>query len=43
MKKVILKAIAKAAEKSITVSNRTACFGFSYQPKAPKNIKNFKK
>ena len=43
MKKLILKAIATAAEKSISTANKTACFGWSYQPKAPKNIKNFKK
>lgn len=43
MKKTILKVMAKAAEKSIATSNRTACCGFTYQPKAPKNIKNFKK
>ena len=43
MKKAILKVMARAAEKSIIVANKTACCGFSYQPKAPKDIKNFKK
>ena len=43
MKKAILKVMAKAAEKSIVTANRTACSGFTYQPKAPKDIKNFKK
>lgn len=43
MKKAILKVMAKAAEKSIIAANKTACSGFSYQPKAPKDIKNFKK
>lgn len=43
MKKLIMKAIAVMAEKSITTANKTACLGWSYQPKAPKNIKNFKK
>lgn len=43
MKKAILKVMAKVAEKSIITANKTACCGFSYQPKAPKDIKNFKK
>lgn len=43
MKKLLMKAMAVMAEKSITTANKTACFGWSYQPKAPKNIKNFKK
>lgn len=43
MKKTILKVMANAAEKSIETSNRTAYTGFTYQPKASKNIKNFKK
>lgn len=43
MKKTILKTMATVAEKSIATANRTACLAFTYQPKAPKNIKNFKK
>lgn len=43
MKKLIMKAMAVMAEKSIAAANRTACCGWSYQPKAPKNIKSFKK
>ena len=43
MKKLVMKAIAAMAEKSIATANRTTCTGWSYQPKAPKNIKNFKK
>ena len=43
MKKLVMKAIAAMAEKSIATANKTACLGWSYQPKAPKNIKNFKK
>ncbi len=43
MKKMILKALAKAAEKSIATANKTTCTFMSYQPKAPANIKNFKK
>lgn len=43
MKNLILKVMAKAAEKSIATANKTACCGFTYQPKAPKDIKNFKK
>ncbi len=43
MKNVVLKVIAKIAEKSIKTSNNTACVGWTYQPKIPKGIKNFKK
>ena len=43
MKKIAMKAIATMAEKSIIKANKTACWFLSYQPKAPKNIKNFKK
>ena len=43
MKSQILKAVAKMAEKTIIASNNTACCAWSYQPKAPANIKNFKK
>lgn len=42
MTKALLKALAFAAEKNIARSNNTACFGLSYQPKAPANIKKFK-
>ena len=43
MKKTILKAMAAMAEKSIAKANSSTCFYFSYQPKAPLNIKSFKK
>ncbi len=43
MKKKILKAISKLAEKSIKKSNSTACYGWTYQPKEPNGIKNFGK
>ncbi len=43
MKNAILKIIAKAAEKSIKSANNKTCEAWSYQPVAPKNIKNFKK
>lgn len=43
MKRFVMKAIAAMAEKSIATANKTVCCGWSYQPKAPKNIKNFKK
>lgn len=43
MKKLLMKAITTMAEKSIVTANKTACLAWSYQPKAPKNIKNFKK
>lgn len=39
----ILKVIARIAEKNIAISNNTACGFMSFQPKVPKNIKNFKK
>ena len=39
----IWKLIALIAEANITISNNTACGFVSYQPKVPKNIKNFKK
>ena len=39
----ILKVIARIAETNIAISNNTACGFWSYQPKVPKNIKNFKK
>ena len=43
MKKTLLKIAAKAAEKSAVTSANTACLVFTYQPKAPKGIKSFKK
>lgn len=43
MKKVVLKIIATMAEKSIKTANKTTCCGLTFQPKAPANIKNFKK
>ncbi len=43
MKKTILKVVATIAEKSIAKSNSTACNFLTHQPKAPANIKNFKK
>jgi cyclic lactone autoinducer peptide len=43
MKSQIMKAVAKMAEKTILTANKTACCGWTYQPKAPANIKNFKK
>lgn len=39
----ILKVIARIAEKNIAISNSTTCCFWSFQPKAPKNIKVFKK
>lgn len=43
MKKTILKVLATVAEKSIKKSNNSTCFGWTYQPKAPDNILEFKK
>lgn len=43
MKSVILKAVAKITEVTIKSSNNATCIGWTYQPKAPANIKNFKK
>ena len=43
MKKEILKVAAKMAEKSIKNANNTTCSWWSYQPKAPKDIKKFTK
>ncbi len=43
MKAIILKAVAKITEKTIYASNQTTCIAWTYQPKAPANIKNFKK
>ncbi len=43
MKSKIMKAVAKMTEKTIRMANKTTCYGWTYQPKAPANIKNFKK
>mgnify|MGYP000145065969 CR=1 FL=1 len=43
MKSTILKAVAKISEKTVYAANKTTCYGWSYQPKAPANIKDFKK
>ncbi len=43
MKEKMLKILATMAEKSIETANKTTCFFVSYQPKAPANIKDFKK
>lgn len=43
MKKQILKVVAKAAEATIKKSDSVICSWWTYQPKAPKDIKNFKK
>lgn len=43
MKKKMLKALAAIAEKNIATANNTTCTFLSYQPKAPANIKDFKK
>jgi cyclic lactone autoinducer peptide len=43
MKKNILKAVAFMAERAVKQANNTECRCLTYQPKAPDNIKNFKK
>ena len=43
MKNSILKAVAKLTEATVKSANKTTCSGWTYQPKAPANIKNFKK
>lgn len=43
MKSTLLKAVAKMVEKTVNVSNTLTCWGWTYQPKAPANIKSFKK
>ena len=43
MKKEMLKAIAKLTENTINSANKTNCQGYTYQPKAQADIKNFKK
>lgn len=43
MKKEILKVIAKLTEKTINSANKANCRGYTYQPKVPTGIKNFKK
>ena len=39
MKSTILKAVAKMTEKAIHTANKATCYGWTYQPKAPANIK----
>lgn len=43
MRKKLLKAVAKLGEITIKSANKAACIGWTYQPKMPANIKNFKK
>lgn len=43
MMSTILKAVAKMTEKTVYTANKTTCHAWTYQPKAPANIKNFKK
>lgn len=43
MKEKMLKILAAMAEKSIEIANKTTCTFYTYQPKAPANIKDFKK
>lgn len=43
MKKQFLEMLASMAEKAIKQANNTASRYWSYQPKPPKDIKNFKK
>ena len=43
MKEKMLKVLAAIAEKNIATANKTTCIFVSYQPKAPANIKDFKK
>ncbi len=43
MKLSFLKAVAKITEATVKTSNTLNCWAWTYQPKAPANIKNFKK
>ncbi len=43
MKKQLLEVLAVMAEKAIKQANDTASRYWSYQPKPPEDIKNFKK
>lgn len=43
MKKTLFKILAIMAEKAISQANNSASRYWSYQPKVPKGIKNFKK
>lgn len=43
MKKKVLKLVACMAEKAIVQANSTASRYWSYEPKAPEGLKNFKK
>lgn len=42
IKKNVMKAIKKEAEKNLIQSARSKCIWFCYQPKAPKNLTKFK-
>ncbi len=39
----IWNVIAKITKKTVQHSANTTCYAFSYQPKAPKDLKKFKK
>lgn len=43
MKKQCLEVLAKLSEKAIKKANNTACQNWTFQPKAPQNLKEFKK
>lgn len=43
MENSLLKVMAKLSEITIKSANKLTCWGWTYQPKAPANIKNFKK
>lgn len=40
---MLTKILAMLTELTLMTSVNTTCHGLSYQPKAPKNIKKFKK
>ena len=42
MKTACLKLIAKISRNGIKVANNSACFCWTYQPKAPKALKKMK-
>lgn len=41
MKKTILKAVEKLTHTSVKLANNTASLAWSYEPKAPADIKKF--
>ncbi len=43
MKSTMLRAVAKITEMTIGTANKVTCYFWTFQPKAPANIKNFKK